>query len=259
MMEIPLVAGRNFIPSDAEKGMIVNEAFLRAADLEYTPGMPVQLYDYDERFTRTIVGVVKDYHYASPRLPILPMMIFMKKDPDGDMWIKVDEANIGAAVKALGKIYSKAMPNSLFEYRLLDESNAQEYVKELRWQKVVTIGTVLSFVICWLGLFGLAHLTVYQRVKEIGIRKVLGASVSQIVTMLTGGFVKLVVVALLIASPLAWMAMNYWLRDYAYRIDIGPGIFLVAALMAVSVTLVSVGYQSLKSALANPVDSLRSE
>ena len=141
----------------------------------------------------------------------------------------------------------------------MDEMNAKDFYREKQWQKVVTIGTVLSFVICWLGLFGLAHLSTYQRIKEIGIRKVLGASLSRIVVLLTGGFIKLVLVALLIASPLAWIVMDYWLRDYAYHIDIGPGVFLVATVMAVSVTFLSVSYQSFRSALTNPVKNLRTE
>jgi ABC-type antimicrobial peptide transport system permease subunit len=99
------------------------------------------------------------------------------------------------------------------------------FFKEQQWQKVITIGTILSFIICWLGLFGLAHLSTYQRIKEIGIRKVLGASISQIVVLLTGGFIKLVMIAIVIASPLAWMAMDYWLRNYAYHIEIGPEYF----------------------------------
>lgn len=259
MMEVPLVSGRNFISSDADKGMIVNESFLRALNISYTPGMPLELNDYDKRFTRNIVGVVKDYHYASPRIKIQPMVIFMNKDAEGDFWIKVDQGNIGKAVAALGKIYSKAMPGALFEYKMMDEANAADFVKEMRWQKVVTVGTVLSFVICWLGLFGLAHLAAYQRVKEIGIRKVLGASLSQIVLLLTGKFVRLVVISIVIASPFAWLAMNYWLRDFAYHIAVGPGVFVVAGAMAVSVTLISVGYQSLRSALMNPVRSLRAE
>jgi putative ABC transport system permease protein len=259
LLEISLAAGRNLVPSDAGVGMLVNESFVRAANLEYAVGARVKVKEHRDPEMRTIVGVVKDHHYASPREPILPMVMFMKKDhPDGDMWVKVKRERLQTAIHALQAAYRKAMPSALFEYGLMDEMNAKDFVKEGRWQKVVTIGTVLSFVICWLGLFGLAHLTVYQRVKEIGIRKVLGASVSQIVMLLTGGFVKLVLVSLVIASPLAWWAMSYWLRDYAYRVNIGPGIFIIAAMMAVSVTLVSVGYQSLKSALANPVDSLRS-
>ncbi|RZK46144.1 MAG: FtsX-like permease family protein, partial [Pedobacter sp.] len=209
MMEIPLVSGRNFIASDAGKAMIVNESFLRALNIDYTPGMPLELSDYDQRFTRNIVGVVKDYHYASPRLKIQPMVIFTDIEGEGDFWVKVDQANIGKAVAALGKIYRKAMPGALFEYKMMDEANAADFVKEVRWQKVVTVGTVLSFVICWLGLFGLAHLAAYQRVKEIGIRKVLGASLSQIMLLLTGKFVRLVVISIVVASPLAWLAMNY--------------------------------------------------
>jgi putative ABC transport system permease protein len=259
LMEIPLLAGRNFISADADKGIIVNEAFIREAGLEYVPGMQVQLNDYDYRMTRSIVGVVKDYHYASPRLPILPMIIIMKKEPDGDIWVKVDQANMNKAISALERVYKKAMPSALFEYGLMDELNAKDFIQEKRWQKVVTIGTILSFAICWLGLFGLAHLVTYQRIKEIGIRKVLGASLTQIVVLLTGKFVRLVLVAIVIASPLAWMAMNYWLRGYAYHINIGPGVFLISATIAISVTFISVSYQSFRSALMNPVKSLRTE
>lgn len=259
LLEIPLIAGRNFISSDAENGIIVNETFVKQLGIDYAIGAAVDIFDFDKRYTRIIVGVMKDHHYSSPRTPILPMMMYMKKDPDGDIWIKVDQANMQKAIASLGKIYKKAMPNALFGYDLMDEMNAKDFIKEQQWQKIVTAGTVLSFIICWLGLFGLAHLSTYQRVKEIGIRKVLGASLSQIVVLLTGSFVKLVIVAIVIASPLAWIAMNYWLRDYAYRVDIGPGVFIFAAVMAVSVTFLSVSYQSFRSALSNPVDSLRNE
>ena len=259
LLEIPLVAGRNFISSDRDNGIIVNEAFVKKAGIDYAIGAQVQINDRNEKYTRTIVGVTKDYHYNSPRVPILPVITFMKKNPDGDIWLKVDQANMQKAIASLEKIYKKAMPSALFSYGLMDEMNAKDFFKEQQWQKVITIGTVLAFIICWLGLFGLAHLSTYQRIKEIGIRKVLGASISQIVVLLTGGFVKLVVIAIVIASPLAWMAMDYWLRDYAYHIDIGPGVFLIAGVMALSVTLISVSYQSIRSALSNPVKSLRTE
>ena len=259
LLEIPLVAGRNFIAADTLDGIIVNETFVKLLGLDYAVGSRVQIYDFYERYSRKIVGVIKDYHYNSPRTPIMPMMMYMKKDPDGDMWIKVDQANMQKAIAALGRIYKKAMPSALFNYELMDETNAKDFIKEQQWQKVVTIGTVVAFIICWLGLFGLAHLSTYQRIKEIGIRKVLGASLSQIVVLLTGGFVKLVVVAIIIASPLAWLAMNYWLQNYAYRVDIGPEVFLIAAIMAITVTLISVSYQSFRSALTNPVKSLRTE
>jgi putative ABC transport system permease protein len=260
LLEIPLVGGRNFISTDAENGIIVNETFVKTIGIDNPVGSQVSIHDYnDTTYYRTIVGVTKDYHYGSIRSAILPMVMFMKKNPDGDMLIKVDQANMSKAITALNKIYNKAMPSALFAYVLMDETNAKDFYKEKQWQKVITIGTILSFVICWLGLFGLAHLSTYQRIKEIGIRKVLGASLSQIVVLLTGGFIRLVLVALLIASPLAWIAMDYWLRDFAYHVNIGPGVFLIAALMAISVTFLSVAYQSFRSALSNPVNSLRTE
>jgi putative ABC transport system permease protein len=260
LLEIPLLAGRNFVAADADNGIIVNEAFVRSLGLDYAVGSRVEIREYfSEKISRTIIGVVKDYHHSSPRLKILPMIMFMNREPSGDIWLKVDQPNMKKAIASLENIYHHAMPKALFEYGLMDEMNARDFYKEQQWQKVVTIGTVLSFVICWLGLFGLAHLSTYQRIKEIGIRKVLGASISQIVVLLTGGFIRLVIVALLIASPLAWLAMNYWLRDYAYHINIGAGVFLVATVMAVSVTFLSVSYQSFRSALSNPVKSLRTE
>jgi putative ABC transport system permease protein len=260
LLEIPLIGGRNFIAADADNGIIVNETFVKTLGIDNPVGSQVRISDYSQKnYYRTIVGVIKDYHYGSLRNAILPMVMFMKKNPDGDIWIKVDQASMTNAIVVLKKLYNKAMSAALFEYGLMDELNAKDFYKEQQWQKVVTAGTVLSFIICWLGLFGLAHLSTYQRIKEIGIRKVLGASLPQIVILLTGGFMKLVVVALLIASPLAWMAMDYWLRDYAYHINIGPGVFFAAAVMAVSVTFLSVSYQSFRSALTNPVKSLRTE
>jgi putative ABC transport system permease protein len=260
LLEIPLLAGRNFVAADADNGIIVNETFVRSVGLDFAVGSQVEIREYyGETIRRTIVGVVKDYHHSSPRLKILPMIMFMNKAPSGDIWLKVEQSNMKKAIASLRNIYHHAMPEALFEYGLMDEMNARDFYKEQQWQKVVTIGTVLSFFICWLGLFGLAHLATYQRIKEIGIRKVLGASLSQIVMLLTGGFIKLVLIALLIASPLAWMAMDYWLRDYAYHINVGPGVFLIAATMAVTVTFLSVGYQSFRSALSNPVKSLRTD
>ena len=126
-------------------------------------------------------------------------------------------------------------------------------------QKVVSIAAVLSILICCLGLFGLSHLATHQRTKEIGIRKVLGASVTQIVALLSGDFLKLVVVAFVIAAPLSWMVMNKWLQDFAYRISIGPGVFIIAGILVLIIALAAVSFQSIRSALSNPVTSLRME
>ena len=151
------------------------------------------------------------------------------------------------------------MPTALYEYQFLDELNAQAYEQERRWQKIISVAAVLSIIICCLGLFGLAHLAAQRRIKEIGIRKVLGATVASIAALLTMDFLKLVLCSLLVASPLAGWVMNNWLRDFAYRIDIGWWIFVVSGTIATIIAMATVSFQAIKAAVANPVKSLRTE
>jgi putative ABC transport system permease protein len=162
-------------------------------------------------------------------------------------------------LSAIEAAYKKAMPSALFQYSFLDELNAKEYLQEQRWQKITGIATMLSIIICCLGLFGLAHLAAQQRIKEIGIRKILGGTVSHIAILLTTEFVRLVIISIVIASPLAWLVMNNWLRDFAYRIDINVWMIVLAGLMAIVIAMITVGFQAIKAALANPVKSLRTE
>lgn len=187
------------------------------------------------------------------------MVMHMAEVPDGGIWVKFERAKQKEAMAALERIYKKALPNSVYQYNFLDELNARQYLQDQRWQKVIRVATTLSFIICCLGLFGLAHLSTNLRIKEIGIRKVLGASVSQIVTLLSGEFLKLVIIAFVIAAPVSWMVMNKWLQDFAYRINIGPAVFIVAGLIAIVIALLAVSFQSIKSAVSNPVESLRTE
>jgi len=132
-------------------------------------------------------------------------------------------------------------------------------VQEQRWQKVVSVAAMLSFIICSLGLFGLAHLSTDRRTKEIGIRKVLGASISNIVALISADFLKLVFIAFLIAAPVSWLVMNKWLQNFAYRVDIGVTVFVTAAIISVVIALAAISFQSIKAAIANPVKSLRTE
>ncbi len=260
-LEIPLKAGRNFstaFSNDTKNGAIVNEAFVKAVDIQNPIGTTIKINGYDSA-TKVVIGVVKDFHFGSLREPIAPMVMYMNEVSDGDMWIRFDKAKQKDALAVVEKIYKAAMPSAVFQYNFLDELNAKQYVQEQRWQKVVNIAAILSFIICCLGLFGLAHLATHQRVKEIGIRKVLGASVAQIVTLLSGDFLKLVIVAFVIAAPLSWFVMNKWLQNFAYRIGIGPGVFVWAAAIAIIIALAAVIYQSIKAAVANPVKSLRTE
>lgn len=155
--------------------------------------------------------------------------------------------------------WKKIYPNAPFEYKFNEERIKKIYENDLRTAKLIDLATIVTILVSCLGLFGLSTLTAFQRTKEIGIRKVLGASVGKIVAMLSKEFVKLVFISILLASPLAWWVMHKWLEDFAYRIDIPWWIFLVAGLCATVIALFTVSYQAVKAAIVNPVDSLRDE
>jgi putative ABC transport system permease protein len=261
-LEIPLITGRNISPADPadlRNGALVNEAFVKAFNIHQPIGKMATVYRYDDTVQRVIRGVVKDFHFNSLREPIQPMLMYVNETADGGIWIKFDKIQQQQALQAVQTIYQKAMPSAVFDFRFMDELNALQYFQEQRWQKIIMLSTILSFVVCVLGLFGLAHLSTNRRVKEIGIRKVLGASVQQIVRLLSKDFIKLVIIAFLIATPVAWMVMHQWLQDFAYHISIGPLIFIAAAAIAVIAALMAIGYQSVRAALSNPVESLRNE
>ncbi|MES2647248.1 MAG: ABC transporter permease [Bacteroidota bacterium] len=262
IMGIPLLAGRNLSPAfatDKTEGILVNQAFVKAFALTNPLGERVMInYNYDTAM-KTIRGVVKDFHFGSLREPIKPMILYMKETPDGGIWVKFEKANQQQALAALQRVYMKAIPDAIYDYQYLDELNARQYLQEQRWQKVINVSTVLSLIICCLGLFGLAHLSANQRVKEIGIRKVLGASVKELATLLSGDFIKLVLFACVVAFPVAGLVMNNWLNDYAYRIRISGWIFLLAGAAAIMIALITISFQAIKASLANPVKSLRSE
>jgi putative ABC transport system permease protein len=260
VMEIPLVRGRNLSGND-KAGVIVNEAFVRAARLKQPIGERIFSVWFHDTTYNTIVGVFRDYHFASLREPIRPMIIRMPSRPEQAyvLWIKFQKENQPKAIASLEKIYKQIMPTALFEYRFVDEKNAAEYLSEKRWQKVINFASVLAFVLCSLGLFGLAHLSTHQRIKEIGVRKVLGASPGQIMLLFTSGFLKLVLIAVCISIPLSLVAINKWLENFAYRVEIGWWMFGLAGLVAVLISFLTVSTQAVQAAIANPVNSLRSD
>jgi putative ABC transport system permease protein len=262
VLEIPLKTGRNLSPSfptDIKEGAIVNEAFVKASGMQDPIGKSIKINRYYDSAIKIIRGVVKDFHFGSLRESIKPMLMYASELPDGGMWVKFEKSKQKEAMAALERIYKRAMPNAVYQYDFLDELNARQYFQEQRWQKVISIVTILSFIICCLGLFGLAHLATNQRIKEIGIRKVLGASVSQIVALLSGDFLKLVMIAFVIAAPVAWMVVNKWLQDFAYRIHISWIIFLTTGFVVVLIALLTISFQAVRAAIANPVKSLRTE
>ncbi|MBD2699242.1 ABC transporter permease [Spirosoma sp. BT702] len=207
-----------------------------------------------------IVGVVDDFHFQSLHTPI-GAYGFHNNDSEWRPYllVKTRTAQLPETMRQLERIFQKDLPNSAFEFTFLDDFLNTLYRSEQRTAQVVLVFSALAILIACLGLFGLAAFTAEQRTKEIGVRKVLGASVGSIVTLLSRDFLKLVVVAIIIASPIAWWAMHQWLSDFAYKIDIQWWVFLVAGLVAVGVALLTVSFQSIKAALTNPVKSLRSE
>lgn len=179
--------------------------------------------------------------------------------PQSGLWIKIDRAKQNEAMAAVERIYKKLFPDAAYQYNFLDELNAREYQKEKRWQKLITVGSALALIICCLGLFGLAHLSTARRIKEIGIRKVLGATVTQISILLSMSFLKLVVIALVFAAPVAWWVMYNWLQDFAYRIEISPAVFIIAAIIALVIAAATVSLHAIRSGWSNPVKTLRNE
>ena len=261
-MQLKLKAGRNIssaIPSDRQHAVIVNEAFVRAAGLDAPIGTQFYTNDRFDKELKTIVGVVEDFHSGSLHERIKPMVMFECDWISGGIWVKIQKQNQARALKAIEAAYKVAMPSALFEFQFLDELNAKAYEQEQRWQKIIGVATVLSIIICCLGLFGLAHLAAHRRTREIGIRKVLGASVTGIASLLTKDFLRLVVVSLAIASPLAWWVMNNWLQEFAYRIQMGWWMFIAAGITAIVVAIAAVSFHAISAALANPVKSLRTE
>jgi putative ABC transport system permease protein len=208
----------------------------------------------------TIIGIAKDFHYRSLQEAIQPLA-FRVLNPGFYNMISVNVAadHLQQTVATLGERWQQLAPQRPFQYTFVDEDFAKLYSSEDRFQKVFLYFGLLAIFISCLGLLGLAAYSTIQRTKEIGIRKVLGASVSTIVGLLSKEFLKLVIIALLIASPIAWFAMHSWLQDFAYRTTIAWWVFPLAAAAAVLITLMTVGFHSIKAAIADPVDSLRTE
>jgi putative ABC transport system permease protein len=207
----------------------------------------------------TIRAVAKDFNFASLHQEITPIVMFPEYDWFGKLLVKTSGKNTAATIAAVQAKWKGFYPNKPFDYHFLDQEFEEMYKTDQRTGSILTAFTTVTIFISCLGLFGLAVFSTRQRVKEIGIRKVLGANVMSIVGLISSDFLKLVLIAVVISSPLAWYAMSAWLQDFAFRIDIQWYVFLLAGGMAIIIAFVTVGYQSFKAALSNPVKSLRSE
>ncbi len=260
---IQMAAGRNFSKDFATDSLnyILNETAVVALGWKSPENAIGKEINYGG-VRGKVVGVTKDFHFESLHQRIVPMILRMPSFANnnfGRVAVKIEGNNINAALKHIEQTWKHFQPEVPLEYTFLDERFQKLYNAEQEQGKLFTMFSCLAIFIACLGLFGLSAFTISQRVKEVGVRKVLGANVTQIVTELSKDFLKLVVIASLIALPIAWYTMNQWLLDFAFRINIQWWVLATAALVAIIIAFATVSYQSLKAALANPVKSLRSE
>jgi putative ABC transport system permease protein len=255
---IDLIAGRSFdpqYPTDVESAVILTASAARWFELGENPigqTIPLAGDEYE------VIGLIADIHNTPLRESLMSLVIRFDPGPSS-MLIRLRPENIQDGLAAIENVWSQVIPDRPFTFEFLDEQIAAQYELERELGFIATVFTMLSLFIAGIGLFGLAAFAASKRTKEIGIRKVFGATVGSIVALLSKDFLKLVLIAFVIAAPLAYFAMNRWLEDFAYRIEIGPGIFLLAGALALLIALATVSYQSIKAALANPVKSLRYE
>ncbi|GAB3542374.1 ABC transporter permease [Spirosoma fluminis] len=258
VLQIRLKEGRNFstdMASDSVGAVLVNEAMLKRLGWK---NQTVGLIEFDTKKIQ-IAGVIQDFHLRSLHNKIEPLILVLHQDRGDNLLIRVSPQNVPAALAYVKEVYEAVNPNQPFDYSFLDQTFAQQYRADERKGKLFLGFSGMAIFIACLGLFGLAAFTAEQRTKEIGVRKVLGATVVGIVRLLAKDFLKLVLVAIVVAIPIAWYAMHQWLQDFAYKIDIEWWVFVLAGALATSVALLTVSFQSIKAALANPTKSLRTE
>ncbi|SHM07813.1 ABC transporter permease [Mucilaginibacter sp. OK098] len=255
LMKIKLLAGNNFsgVKSDTAH-FILNETAVKLTGIKNPIGKRLKLQETEG----TIIGVVKDFNTASLKERIEPTVIYY--EPKGYLlYVKTTGRNAAKAIAAATRLWNQYNPGFPFEYNFMDEEYGNLYKTEQRTGVLFNIFSAIAIIISCLGLLGLATYTAQIMTKEIGIRKVLGASVSSIVALVSKDFLKLILLSITIGSPIAWWAMNKWLQNFVYRIDINWVIFLLAGLISIGIALITISFQSIKAAVANPVKSLRSE
>jgi len=261
LLKIPLVAGRNFsrdFPSDSSTSVLVNQAFVKQAGWKNPLGQEVNFWYKDKKYN--VIGVVKDYHFEALSKKIGPQLFTM--DPGNSFGmanIKIRPKTAGSSLAYIQKTFKSLFPLSPYSYTFKQDENSKNYEAEAKWKQIMLFSAILTIFISCIGLFGLSVLSAEKRTKEIGIRKVLGASVSNIITTLSSDFLILVLVSMLVAIPAAWIAATKWLEHYPYRISLSWWMFSSAAILVIFIALATVSFQAIKAAIANPVKSLRTE
>ncbi len=261
-----ILEGRNFIknsPADAE-GIIINQAAVKILNFDGSPiGRKLNSFTGDDATkeeigTYTIIGVVEDFHYATMKVNVGPLALVYGKS-DGAFSFKFEGQQAKETIAALEETWKKIGPTEPFSYTFLDQEFGRMYVAEERLGKIFQVFSTLAIVIACVGLFALTAFTAEQRTREIGIRKVLGASAAGIVVLLSKEFGKLILIAFIIALPVAWYGVDWWLQGYAFKTNVGVGVYVLAGSIIAAIAIVTMSFQSIRAALANPVKSLRSE
>ncbi len=262
LLKIPIIDGRNFskdFPSDSSHSILVNESFVKQAGWKQPIGQEVNFW-YDNNTKYSVIGVVKDYHFQSLSEKIGPQLFTMKpKNNFGSVYIKLRPKTATSSLAFIQATFKNLFPLSPYHYSFKQDENIRDYDAEAKWKQIMLFGAILTIFISCIGLFGLSVLSAEKRIKEIGIRKVLGASVSSVVTSLSKDFLKLVILSIFIALPVAWIVAGKWLEHYPYRIHLNWWMFSLAAVLVICIALATVSFQAIKAARANPVKSLRSE
>ena len=259
--DLELISGRNFRPDEYRDSItvfIVNESFTRQLDVENSAdavGKKIRCYGVDG----PIIGVLKDYHITGLSEKIGPSVLFSRKSQVNGAEIKVTSSNIGQLLPKLELLWREVFPSRAFKYEPLDDFLLSGYIVEDIMFKTIRSFCIVAIIIGCLGLYGLVSFQAIQKTKEIGVRKVLGASYMQIISIFSGRFFVLISIAFLIAAPIAYMAMGVWLDNYVYRIDLSWWLFALGLLVTVLLTTITISYVSLKTARLNPADTLKFE
>jgi len=258
--KLQLIAGRNLEPSGWTKEFLVNESFVKSLGLKKPEDiLNKQVSIMDGLIKCPVVGVLKDFNDRSLRNNLAPLLIATNSTMYRQASIKLSTTNLAPAMQSIKKIWERTFPNYVYEYSFLDDKIAGFYQQETQLSRLYKIFAAIAIFLSCLGLYGLASFMAVQKIKEVGIRKVLGATAGNIVYLFSKEFIILIAIAFAIATPLAWYFMHQWLQDYAYRINIGWWIFLIAGAAAILIALITISFQAIKAAIANPVKSLRTE
>lgn len=260
VMGMKILEGRNLGESDTSGQVIANELTLKEFDIPKETAIGTKLFANTGGQAREfeIVGVCNDYIFNPMKSEMQPLITFYTRQPNFIV-ASIDTKDYKGLLAGVGSAFRKALPGVPFEYSFLDKDLEKQYMQEVTLRKISNSFTLLAIIISCLGLFGLAMFTAQQRIKEIGVRKVLGASVTGIITMLSKDFLKLVLLSILIAIPIAWWGMNEWLSEFAYKMPLSWWTFVMAGLIAIIIAFITLSFQAIKAAIANPVKSLRTE